>query len=167
MSVLLGVGVGLLTVRLLVGAGHDVVRTPALERSNHRGRAVPTAMGVLVVIAVVLVEAGRSLFGAIAHLFGGGARGPVVFGFDAPSDGPVTRVHRRLELRDVPRGQYVLSEYQNSAGQTGSLADDEWNQLVQCMREVYSPYGLTLTDQQPAPGGNADACTQDASARPD
>ena len=52
---------------------------------------------------------GRSLFGAIAHLFGGGARGPVVFGFDAPSDGPVTRVHRRLELRDVPRGQYVLS----------------------------------------------------------
>jgi len=63
-SVLLGVGVGLLTVRLLVGAGHDVVRTPALERSNHRGHAVPTAMGVLVVIAVVLVEAGRSLFGA-------------------------------------------------------------------------------------------------------
>ena len=64
MSVLLGVGVGLLAVRLLVGAGHDVVRTPALERSNHRGHTVPTAMGVLVVIAVVLVEAGRSLFGA-------------------------------------------------------------------------------------------------------
>ncbi|MDQ1449589.1 MAG: hypothetical protein QOC79_2560, partial [Actinomycetota bacterium] len=36
----------------------------ALERSNHRGHTVPTAMGVLVVIAVVLVEAGRSLFGA-------------------------------------------------------------------------------------------------------
>ena len=64
MSVLLGVGVGLLAVRLLVGAGHDVLRTQALERSNHRGHTVPTAMGVLVVIAVVLVEAGRSLFGA-------------------------------------------------------------------------------------------------------
>jgi len=63
-SVLLGVGVGLLAVRLLVGAGHDVLRTQALERSNHRGHTVPTAMGVLVVIAVVLVEAGRSLFGA-------------------------------------------------------------------------------------------------------
>jgi UDP-N-acetylmuramyl pentapeptide phosphotransferase/UDP-N-acetylglucosamine-1-phosphate transferase len=62
--VLLGVGVGLLAVRLLVGAGHDVLRTQALERSNHRGHTVPTAMGVLVVIAVVLVEAGRSLFGA-------------------------------------------------------------------------------------------------------
>ncbi|MDP9336263.1 MAG: hypothetical protein M3Q30_23525 [Actinomycetota bacterium] len=64
MSVLLGVGVGLLVVRLLVGAGHDLLRTQALERSNHRGQAVPTAMGVLAVVAVVLVEAGRSLFGA-------------------------------------------------------------------------------------------------------
>ncbi len=53
-------------------------------------------------------EGSRSLFGALLHLFGG-ARAPVVLGFDAPSDGPVTRVHRRLELRDVTRGQYVLS----------------------------------------------------------
>lgn len=64
MSVLLGVGVGLLAVRLLVGAGHDLLRTQALERSNHRGQAVPTAMGVLAVVTVVLVEAGRCLFGA-------------------------------------------------------------------------------------------------------
>jgi len=63
-SVLLGVGVGLLAVRLLVGAGHDLLRTPALERPNHVGRTIPTAMGVLAVVAVVLVEAGRSLFGA-------------------------------------------------------------------------------------------------------
>jgi UDP-N-acetylmuramyl pentapeptide phosphotransferase/UDP-N-acetylglucosamine-1-phosphate transferase len=63
-SVLLGVGVGLLAVRLLVGAGHDLLDTPALERPNHLGRTVPTAMGVLAVLAVVLVEAGRSLFGA-------------------------------------------------------------------------------------------------------
>ena len=64
MSVLLGVGVGLLAVRLLVGAGHDLLRTPALERPNHAGRTIPTATGVLAVVAVVLVEAGRSLFGA-------------------------------------------------------------------------------------------------------
>jgi UDP-N-acetylmuramyl pentapeptide phosphotransferase/UDP-N-acetylglucosamine-1-phosphate transferase len=63
-SVLLGVGVGLLAVRLLVGAGHDLLRTPALERPNHLGRTVPTSMGVLAVVAVILVEAGRSLFGA-------------------------------------------------------------------------------------------------------
>jgi UDP-N-acetylmuramyl pentapeptide phosphotransferase/UDP-N-acetylglucosamine-1-phosphate transferase len=63
-SVLLGVAVGLLAVRLLVGAGHDLLRTPALERPNHVGRTIPTATGVLAVVAVVLVEAGRSLFGA-------------------------------------------------------------------------------------------------------
>ncbi len=64
MSVLLGFAVGLLAVRLLVGAGHDLLRAPTLERPNRHGRTVPTAMGVLAVLAVVLVEAGRSLLGA-------------------------------------------------------------------------------------------------------
>jgi GWxTD domain-containing protein len=54
-------------------------------------------------------EGGRSLFGAIARLFGGGGRTPVTFGFDATSDGPVTRVHRQIAMGDVPRGRYVLS----------------------------------------------------------
>jgi UDP-N-acetylmuramyl pentapeptide phosphotransferase/UDP-N-acetylglucosamine-1-phosphate transferase len=63
-SVVLGVIVGVLAARLLVVAGHDLFRTPALERANLRGRTVPTATGVLAVLAVVLVEAGRSLFGA-------------------------------------------------------------------------------------------------------
>lgn len=47
----------------------------------------------------------RSLIG---RMFGGGRRSPVVLEFDAPSDGLATRVHRRLELGDVPRGTYVL-----------------------------------------------------------
>ncbi len=64
MSVVLGVVVGLLAVRLLVGATRDLQRAPVLERLNLNGRAVPTAIGVLAVAAVVLVEAGRSLFGA-------------------------------------------------------------------------------------------------------
>ncbi len=64
MSVLLGLVVGLLCVRLLVTTTHELLRAPALERENHRGRSVPTAMGVLAVLAVVIVEAGRSLFGA-------------------------------------------------------------------------------------------------------
>ena len=64
MSVLLGFVVGVLAVRLLVGAGHDLLRAPALERANRRGRTVPTAMGVLAVLAVVVVEAGRSLLEA-------------------------------------------------------------------------------------------------------
>lgn len=30
--------------------------------------------------------------------------------------------------------------------------DTEWNAIVQCVKEVYSPYKLTVTDQLPAPG---------------
>ena len=52
-------------------------------------------------------EGGRSLFGAIGRLFGGG-RPPVLLEFDAPSDGPVTRVQRGIELRDVAKGSYRL-----------------------------------------------------------
>jgi Bacterial Ig domain len=52
----------------------------------------------------------------------------------------------------LPGGRYVLSEYVASNGMTGSGADVEWGQLVQCIKEVYSPYDLTVTDQQPAAG---------------
>jgi len=52
-------------------------------------------------------EGRRSLFGAIGRLFGGG-RAPVLLEFDAPSDGPVTRVQRGIELRDVAKGSYRL-----------------------------------------------------------
>src|SRR5439155_23636147 len=42
-------------------------------------------------------EGGRSLF---HRLFGGG-QAPVLFEFDAPADGPVTRVRRAVDLRDA------------------------------------------------------------------
>ncbi len=50
----------------------------------------------------------RSFFGAIRGLFGG-RRPPVLLEFDVPADGPVTRVHRSVELRDVANGDYMLS----------------------------------------------------------
>ena len=53
-------------------------------------------------------EGGKSLFGAIRGLFGGG-RSPVLLEFDAPADGPVTRVHRGIALRDVGKGNYRLT----------------------------------------------------------
>jgi GWxTD domain-containing protein len=53
-------------------------------------------------------EGGGSLFGAIRRLFGG-RRSPVLLEFDAPADGPITRVHRGVELRDVPKGTYRLT----------------------------------------------------------
>ncbi len=53
-------------------------------------------------------EGGRSLFSAIGRLFGGG-RSPVLLEFDAPTTGPVTRVQRGIELRDVSKGSYRLT----------------------------------------------------------
>jgi hypothetical protein len=51
---------------------------------------------------------GRSLLGRIAGVFGG-RRAPVLLEFDAPADGPVTRVHRGVSLRDVAPGSYVVT----------------------------------------------------------
>jgi len=53
-------------------------------------------------------EGRRSLFGSIGSLFGGG-RAPVLLEFDAAAEGPVTRVHRGVGLRDVGKGTYRLT----------------------------------------------------------
>lgn len=64
MSVVLALVVGFLAVRFLRVAGDDVLHAEVLARTNHRGRRVPTGAGVLVVLAVLVVEAGRALVGA-------------------------------------------------------------------------------------------------------
>ena len=48
---------------------------------------------------------GRSF---LSRLFGG-KQAPVLLEFDASADGPVTRVHRGIDLRDTPKGSYVLT----------------------------------------------------------
>jgi UDP-N-acetylmuramyl pentapeptide phosphotransferase/UDP-N-acetylglucosamine-1-phosphate transferase len=63
-SVVLAFLVGLLAVRFLVIAGRPILDAPALVRRNYRDRALPTAAGVFVVLAVLVVEAGRSTLGA-------------------------------------------------------------------------------------------------------
>lgn len=57
--------VGFLAVRYVVLAGRDLFATPALARLNYRNRTVYTAAGLAIVMAVLLVEAGRSGLGAI------------------------------------------------------------------------------------------------------
>jgi hypothetical protein len=47
---------------------------------------------------------------------------------------------------------YALTEFASSLGKVGALADDEWGQLLQCMKEVYSPYNIAVTDVRPGSG---------------
>jgi UDP-GlcNAc:undecaprenyl-phosphate GlcNAc-1-phosphate transferase len=64
-AVLLGLLVGFGALRLLIVAVPDVLRAPTLARTNYRGKAVATAGGLLVVLAVVLVEGTRIGLGAL------------------------------------------------------------------------------------------------------
>jgi UDP-GlcNAc:undecaprenyl-phosphate/decaprenyl-phosphate GlcNAc-1-phosphate transferase len=64
MIVVVGLIVGLLAVRLLVIGGRELLEAPALQRRNFRDRQLPTAAGLLVVIAVLVIEAGRGTLGA-------------------------------------------------------------------------------------------------------
>lgn len=51
-----------------------------------------------------------------------------------------------------PAGNYMIEEFKDSAGNTGVLADPEWAEVLKCVRELYSPYAIEVTDQLP-PGG--------------
>jgi hypothetical protein len=57
----------------------------------------------------------------------------------------------------TPGPSFTISEYRDVANRAGAGADAEWSQLVQCMREVYSPYNVTVTDVQPATAGYNEA----------
>ncbi len=49
-------------------------------------------------------------------------------------------------------GPFTLHEFKDSMGQTGTAADAEWNAIVTCVREVYSPFDVTVTDTRPVGG---------------
>lgn len=46
----------------------------------------------------------------------------------------------------------TLSEYISAAGVPGAASDDEWNAVLACVRDVYSPYQVFVTDQRPTEG---------------
>ena len=65
MSVVLGLVVGALTVLFLRLGAADVLAAPALARPNYRNHLVPTGGGVLIVFAVLVIEAGRAILGSL------------------------------------------------------------------------------------------------------
>ncbi len=47
---------------------------------------------------------------------------------------------------------FPMPEFTSSTRQTGAAADAEWNALVKCVKEVYSPYAAMVTDVKPTIG---------------
>lgn len=65
MSVLVAFVAGALaTVALLRGTG-AVLGQPALQRENYRGHPLPTAVGLVLVVAVIAVDGGRTVLGTL------------------------------------------------------------------------------------------------------
>ena len=57
--------VGLVTVRFLRIVSGEILASPALERTNYRGRRLATAGGLFIILTVLTIDAGRSVLGAI------------------------------------------------------------------------------------------------------
>jgi UDP-N-acetylmuramyl pentapeptide phosphotransferase/UDP-N-acetylglucosamine-1-phosphate transferase len=64
-SVVVAVVVGYLAARLSWLMARPLFALPALARQNYRGRALPTAAGIILPLAALLVEGGRAAAGAL------------------------------------------------------------------------------------------------------
>ncbi len=49
-------------------------------------------------------------------------------------------------------GSYTVAEFADGNGDLGATADADWAAVVKCIQEVYSPYGITVSDQPPPAG---------------
>ncbi len=65
MSVVLGLLAGAVALVFLRAGAGDIFDAPFLVRHNYRDAAVPTAGGLLIVLAVLVVEAGRAVLGSL------------------------------------------------------------------------------------------------------
>jgi len=86
-----------------------------------------------------------------------GVRQPPVIGVDIASD----EVSRVLYLNRCTGGCTISPGNDNARAQTSSIvqqtsrvspfawSDDTWNQVVQCVKEVYAPYAVQVTDVDP------------------
>jgi UDP-GlcNAc:undecaprenyl-phosphate GlcNAc-1-phosphate transferase len=64
-TVIVALVVGLVTVRFLRIVSGEILSSPTLERQNYRGHTLPTAGGLFIVLAVLVIDAGRSVLGAL------------------------------------------------------------------------------------------------------
>ncbi len=65
MTVIVALLVGLVTVRFLRIVSGEILSSPTLERRNYRGHTLPTAGGLFIILTVLVIDAGRSVLGAL------------------------------------------------------------------------------------------------------
>ena len=65
MTVVVAIVVGIVTVRFLRMVCGDILTSPALERQNYRNHPLATAGGLFIILTVLMIDAGRSVLGAI------------------------------------------------------------------------------------------------------
>ncbi len=65
MNVVVGLLVGVVTVQFLRFGAAQMLASPVLARKNYADRVVPTSGGILIVLAVLVIEAGRAILGAL------------------------------------------------------------------------------------------------------
>ena len=49
-------------------------------------------------------------------------------------------------------GPNTIAEFRGNGGTVGAAANADWNAVVQCVKEVYSPFDVQVTDVKPAAG---------------
>ncbi|MEO8843880.1 MAG: Ig-like domain-containing protein [Kofleriaceae bacterium] len=59
---------------------------------------------------------------------------------------------RSLTSSIAAPGSNHMTEFANDTGGTGTAADAAWNAILTCVQEVYSPFGITVSDQLPTNG---------------
>ena len=60
----------------------------------------------------------------------------------------------RTNTSTIPSGNgpFMIEEFTGNGGTTGSAADADWNAVLTCVKEVYSPFDVQVTDVRPAAG---------------
>lgn len=57
----------------------------------------------------------------------------------------------------IAPGPHVVTEFTNINHEKGAAADDEWNQVVACVKEIYSPFNIQVVETPPATGNYTEA----------
>ncbi len=57
----------------------------------------------------------------------------------------------------IQPGPHVVGEYKNLAGEVSPASDAEWAMVVQCVKEIYSPFNIVVTETKPTSGNYTEA----------